>query len=242
MPADAYRLPPDRLRRACSVTHFKFQTTEELPFSSDIIGQPRGVRAIEFGVDIESRGYNIYVLGPTGTGRTTAIKHFLQQCAAAGEVPKDWVYVHNFEESHKPRALDLPPGEGTRLQDDMEAFVENLRRDIPRALDTEEFQEAMNTIGGNLQEQREAIMGGLQNQAAEKEFAIVRAPSGLMVVPVAEGQPMSGIEDLVRPGVSRGTMKALTPLAPASGSVLANTTPTLACMPQLTEVFSPFST
>jgi predicted ATP-dependent protease len=192
MSADDYKLSPDRLRRMCSVDHFTFETTEDLPLVRDIIGQPRGVHAIEFGIDIESRGYNIYVLGPTGTGRTTAIQKFLEQRAKEGEVPMDWAYVHNFETPHKPRALDLPPGMGNTLKEAMEGFLEDLQLEIPRALDTEEFQEAMDSIGHNLQQQREDIMNALQGKAKEKELSIIRTSSGLMVVPTSEdGQPLA---------------------------------------------------
>lgn len=192
MPEDEHRLSPDQLRRVCSIDHFNFKTTGDLPFERDIIGQPRGVRAIEFGIEIKSEGYNIYVLGPTGTGRTTAIQKFLEERAKQSDVPKDWAYVHNFETPHKPRALDLPPGMGIKLKEAMATFVEELMRAIPRALDTDEFQDAMDAIGHDLQDKRDNLMNELQRNATENQLGILRTPQGLVVVPVGEdGQPVA---------------------------------------------------
>jgi len=98
-------LTPTQLCRACDPARFAFASTAELPRVPDIIGQPRATHAIEFGIDIKSPGFNIFCLGPGGTGRTTTIQRFLEQKAAAGRVPDDWVYVNNFAEPYKPRAI-----------------------------------------------------------------------------------------------------------------------------------------
>ena len=191
MPANDLRLTPGDLRRVCSVDHFEFKSTEELPDLKDIIGQPRGVRAIEFGTNIQSRGYNIYVLGPSGTGRTTAIHRYLEERAAEGTVPMDWVYVHNFAASHKPRAIELEPGMGARLRADIAVLVERLQREIPDALDTEEFHEERETITHAFESTRDSIMGAMREKVAEKDFAMINTQSGVAIVPVADGQPMS---------------------------------------------------
>src|SRR5512136_985350 len=94
-------LAPQQLRRTCDPAGFSFQSTAELPVVPDIIGQPRATRAIEFGIDIDSPGFNIFVLGPSGSGRATTIQRFLEQKTAAGPVPPDWVYVENFSEPYK---------------------------------------------------------------------------------------------------------------------------------------------
>lgn len=188
MSTDDLRLTPEALRRVCSIDHFDFETTAELPAQRDIIGQPRGVRAIEFGIDIDSHGYNIYVLGPSGTGRTTAIERFLRERAATRSVPGDWVYVQNFETPHKPRAIDLPAGRGRELRDQMATFIEDLRREIPRALDTDEFSEAMDSLWHDFEESRDALIKTVRDEAEPNNFGIGRTPVGLMVLPVIEGQ------------------------------------------------------
>lgn len=191
MLSDELRLLPEQLCCICPPDRYDFQTTEDLPYIREIIGQPRGVRAIEFGLKINSPGFNVYVLGPVGTGRATAIKQFLEEYAQTGEAPLDWVYVNNFEVEHQPRAIELPPGKGTELRDDMEALIAVLRREIPRALGEEAFQNAMRSVAEHLNEQRNAAFQTVSNRAQEQNFAIVRTPSGLAIVPLADGQPMS---------------------------------------------------
>lgn len=197
-------LAPEQLRRVCTLDHFDFEKTSDIQFEQTIIGQPRGIRAIEFGINIDVPGFNIYVLGPTGTGRTTAIRQFLEQCAKDGEVPLDWVYVNNFEVEHQPRAIELPPGEGGKFRDDMTRLIETLRREIPLALEAEEYTNALEKLGDEADAKRNEIFQTLTDEAREKNFAIVRTPSGLMIAPLGEdGQVMppeefSQLEEEVR--------------------------------------------
>ena len=102
MPAQS--LPAEKLRRVVDLNTFEFTTTADVDAQPHIIGQPRGTRAIAFGINIKSRGYNIYALGEMGTGRATAIEHFLHTLTKDSPRPNDWVYVHNFSVPHRPRA------------------------------------------------------------------------------------------------------------------------------------------
>jgi lon-related putative ATP-dependent protease len=183
-------LPPEQLRRSCDPQQFSFETTAELPLIPDIIGQPRATRAIEFGLDMEGPGYNIFVLGPGGTGRTTTIQRFLAQRAAQEPTPDDWVYVHNFSQPRSPRAIRLPPGLGARFRDDMAALVAQLRQTIPRAFESETYQEARRQIEQRFQEAQETLLRELDAQARQRSFAVVRAPSGLAIVPLKDGRPL----------------------------------------------------
>ena len=105
-------LTADQLRRACAPADLPFQSTDELEQLNEIIGQERATRAIEFGLDIPSYGYNIYALGPSGAGKTTTIAKYLERKAAERPVPNDWGYVNNFVRPDEPLALRLPPGGG----------------------------------------------------------------------------------------------------------------------------------
>jgi predicted ATP-dependent protease len=189
--AFAHRLSPIQLRRPSRNERFEFGTTAELPYVRDIIGQPRGVRAIEFGIKIDGAGYNIFMLGPSGSGRTTAVRRFLERQAREGETPHDWAYVYNFKTPHKPRALMLPTGKGALFRDAMEGIVTNLRRQIPHVLDAEEFRQGVEELDGDLVRKRGRIMEELLLSAAEKQLSIVRASAGLAVVPISNGQPVS---------------------------------------------------
>jgi lon-related putative ATP-dependent protease len=182
-------LAPHQLRRTCDPASFSFQSTAELPIVPDIIGQPRATRAIEFGIDIDSPGFNIFVLGPGGTGRATTIQRFLEQKAVAGPVPPDWVYVNNFGEPYKPRAIFMPPGKGSELRADMQSLVLRLQTDLPRAFEAKEYEEAHTRIGRDLEEAREAELTKLNQQVTGRGFALGQTPAGLLLAPVINGQP-----------------------------------------------------
>lgn len=184
-------LAPADLRRMCDDSHFVFETTAELPYTKKIIGQPRGTRSIEFGIDIASPGFNIFVMGPPGTGRTTTIERFLQEKACAGTVPGDWVYVRNFQDARRPRAMLLAAGSGAQFRDDLTNLVDSLKREIPKAFETEEYKDALAAIVQELEAQRNIILQKIRQQASQQGFAIMRTPDGLVVAPVVDGQPMS---------------------------------------------------
>ncbi len=183
-------LSPADLTRVCDDSRFLFETTAELQFSRQIIGQERGTRAIEFGIGISSPGFNIFVLGMSGTGRTTTIERFLQDRAAASTVPPDWVYVRNFQDLRRPRAIRLPPGEGARFRDAMSGLVEDLKRQIPKAFETEEYKDALASVSQELEAQRNRVLQDVRDQAAEQGFAIIRMPQGLIITPLQDGKPM----------------------------------------------------
>lgn len=183
-------LTPDQLRRICDPDRFSFETTADLPVVSEIIGQPRATRAIEFGLEMEGPGYNIFVLGPGGTGRTTAIQRFLAERAIREPTPDDWIYVHNFRDPRRPRAIRLPPGIGARFRDDMAALVRELRQAIPRAFEGEAYRADRGRIQQELQAAQEELLKGLDAQAQARGFAVLRTASGLALVPAKDGRPI----------------------------------------------------
>ncbi len=136
-------LSPEKLCCTANPDTFSFASTAELEPDTHIIGQPRGTRAIAFGVNIQSAGYNIYALGDLGTGRTTAIKHFLQTPAQEMPTPDDWIYVHNFAVPYQPRAISLPAGEGVKFQAQVRQLIHDLRQALPQAFADETYQQSV---------------------------------------------------------------------------------------------------
>jgi hypothetical protein len=120
-------LDAEALCLRCDPEQFAFETTADLEDLTKIIGQPRAVEAVRFGIGMAQEGYNIFALGPAGTGKRSLVRRFFEQQAAEEEpVPSDWCYVNNCEDSHNPRALHLPPGKGVELRQDMEDLAEEL--------------------------------------------------------------------------------------------------------------------
>jgi lon-related putative ATP-dependent protease len=181
----------NQICRGCSVESMGFDTTDDLKPKAEIIGQPRGVRAIEFGISIGSPGYNVYVMGDPGTGRTTATERFIESRAAKEPTPSDWAYVNNFGEPQKPIALRLPPGVAARLRQDMDQLVEGLQKSVPQAFESEAFRDATHQLQHTQEEKRQQLFADLQAQAEAVGSAVIALPSGMQIVPVKDGQPMS---------------------------------------------------
>jgi lon-related putative ATP-dependent protease len=183
-------LKPEQLRRSYDASNLEFATTAEVSSATSIIGQPRGVKAIEFGLNMKTAGYNIYVLGASGTGRTTAIQHFVEDRAAADPVPLDWVYVHNFLEPDKPVAISLPPGGGCSLRDSLQQLIKQLRGEIARAFDNQAFRDEVLQIKHEMVNKRERLYLTLQLEAQQVNALLISSAEGLKIVPAKNNKPL----------------------------------------------------
>jgi hypothetical protein len=130
---------PEQLRRAFNADDYTSEKTECVEPLSGIIGQKRALQALTFGLGIREQGYNIYVAGPPGIGKMTAVKAYLESRARAMETPPDWCYVNDFADPYQPVAISLPAGRGRGLQQDMKELVAHLRRDVRRAFESDEY-------------------------------------------------------------------------------------------------------
>lgn len=187
----ARRLTAAEVRWTCGPDDLPFASTAELAPPDALIGQARAERSLEFGVDIRSHGFNIYAAGTPGTGRTSMIMARLQDEASRRPTPDDWCYVHNFDDSHRPRALRLPAGQAPTFQAQLREIVESLRHDMQRAFDTEEYQNQRDAVTQAVQAERREAFGTFEQQASERGFEVTQLPAGLGVTPVRDGRPMS---------------------------------------------------
>ena len=168
-------LPVSQLRRACAPRSLKFKTTDSLPVVDDIIGQPRAVRAIDFGLDVHGPGFNVFLMGPGGTGRMTVTERFLTERAAQQSTPSDWIYVHNFAAPLRPRAMALPPGRARVLQQEMNGLIAFLKADVPSIFSGEVYQRAASRVMRELDEARTAVLAQFDQQAREHGFALTQS-------------------------------------------------------------------
>ncbi|RME07776.1 MAG: ATP-binding protein [Anaerolineae bacterium] len=183
-----YEVPVEQLYRPCDLREAGFETTAELEPTHEIIGQARGTQALEFGLSVDSPGYNIYLLGEAGTGRTTAVQRYLADRARNAPTPSDWVYVFNFERPECPRAIELPAGQGRALRDALEGLLSNLRTALQSAFAGPEFREAADRIRQQATEFRRQAFAALQAQANALQAAILATEEGLQIVPLEAGQ------------------------------------------------------
>ena len=188
------RLRPSELRWRCAAEHLAFRTTDDLEDLQQILGQARALDAVQFGISIRRDGYNMFVLGPPGLGKRTTVNHFLAEKAAHEATPDDWCYVHNFEQSHKPWAIRLPPGLGAKLQRDMAQLVEELETTIPSTLELEEHQHRIQEIEQEAKERHNLAFKELAERALERGIQLVRTSGGYAMAPVRSGEVI-GPED-----------------------------------------------
>lgn len=191
MAGKARELTPDELTFICDPNQFEFETTDDLPDLHQIIGQDRAVRAIEFGVEIPSYGFNIYAMGPAGTGKTTTVRRFLDRKADQEAAPDDWCYVNNFVDSRRPRAIQLPAGYGKQLHEDMAEFIRDLQRAIPTAFESDDYQRQAEAIVREMEQTRNGILKQLDGEVSRRGFTLMQTAMGLVVAPVVDGQALS---------------------------------------------------
>ncbi|OIR09131.1 Lon protease [mine drainage metagenome] len=184
-------LPPEKLLRRCDLSGLPFETTDDLTPLDQPLGQERAVAAIRFAIGMKGAGYNLFALGPDGTGKISLVRRFLEHAAATQAPPDDWVYVHHFQESHRPRALRLPPGRGPELKKTMERLVEDLCLTLPAAFDGEEYRHRRHDLDEQFKESQDATLHAMQAEAAKKGIAVIRTPVGLALAPLKEGEVLS---------------------------------------------------
>ena len=188
-------LPAAALRRKCDLNSFNFDTTSDLPMLSEVLGQPRAVAALEFGVSIASHGFNLFALGQPGSGKTTLIRDYLERQAATQPVPPDLCYVHNFVNARNPLPLRLPPGRAALFKNDINSLVEDLRTEIPRVFDTANYTDHRDKVVHELEEKRQTQLAQLDARVSHSGFQLAKEAGGLLLVPSSGGKPLTE-EDL----------------------------------------------
>ena len=179
------------LYQRCDPMQFAFETTADLEDLTGVIGQARAVEAVRFGIGISREGYNLFALGPEGTGKYAVVRRYLERQAADRPPPSDWCYVNNFVEAYKPRALRLPAGGGSRLRRDMERLVEELRTAIPATFESENYRRRRQDIEEEFRERQEKVLTEIQRRAQERGLALIRTPMGLAFAPTRGGEVIS---------------------------------------------------
>ncbi|HZS15718.1 MAG TPA: ATP-binding protein [Candidatus Dormibacteraeota bacterium] len=181
---------PDELRRRVDPAQLPFSSTAELTGRDGTIGQPRALDALQFGLEIRSAGFNIFVVGAPGSGRLTTVRDHLRTLAAQRPTPDDWVIVQDFGQPDRPRALSLPAGRGRTLVRDLDGFVETAEREMRRAFESEKYQQDRAALVEAVEKREQEMRRGVEQFAAERGFGLQFIPNGIAVVPLVNGRPM----------------------------------------------------
>ena len=184
-------LQPTELRAICDASRLTFETTAEVEPLEGIIGQDRAVHSLAFGLRMREAGYNIYIMGATGTGRNSYTRSIVSSMAIGEKTPGDWCFVHDFEHPDRPNALSFPAGQGSVFRHDVENLVERLHEHIPKAFDSDEFKTMRNEAVQEFQRQSVAVMEQVASIAQKHALLFRPTGQGFVTIPIKDGEPLS---------------------------------------------------
>lgn len=199
---NAQRLLPEQLTRTFN-EYFDFSSTDELEPLTGVLGQTRAVQALQFGIAMQRTGYNVFVMGESGTGRFSYAKRYLTEQAKLRPAPADWLYVNNFTEFREPQALQLPPGEGSQFCADINTLLDNLLATFPAVFETPAWQQKKSAIDRGFNQRYDRALDVVEKLALEKNIALYRDSSNIAFTPMYEGKALDEAEFAQRPDSER---------------------------------------
>ena len=182
-------LMPKDLKASCNPDMFKIATTKEIDDYSDLVyGQERGIKALNFGIDIDLNGYNMYLEGSAGVGKTMYTHRLLSEKAKEKPIPNDWVYVYNFDNPNEPVAISFTAGEGIIFKKQMEDFVKDIRKELKKTFNNKDFDKEKKMIKADYEEKKEALIEKLNKKTMMQGFKVEATDSGFYMKPVLDGK------------------------------------------------------
>ncbi|WXL25118.1 AAA family ATPase [Ectopseudomonas mendocina] len=197
------RLAPEALTRPFSPDQFKFNSTEDLEPFRGVLGQERAVEALQFGVAMPRPGYNVFVMGESGTGRFSFVKRYLNAEAKRLETPSDWVYVNHFDEPREPRAVELAAGTAAEFIADINSLINNLLATFPAVFEHPSFQQKKNAIDRAFNKRYDQALDVIEKLSLEKSIALYRDSSNIAFTPMLEGKALDEAEFAQLPEAER---------------------------------------
>ncbi len=177
-----------QLKNYCNPESFTFEDTSELTGIDTGIGQDRGIKALEFGLSVDVRGYNLYLEGPDGVGKTKYTKNYLDRISKKKKVPQDWCYIYNFDNPNEPIAVSLNAGQGKEFRDDMEQFVKDVKRDINKTFSNDDFEKEKTLIKQEFEQKRSNLLEKLNEESLKYGFQVKTAKNGIYMMPIIDGK------------------------------------------------------
>ena len=184
-----YELDYKELKDSCDPKIFKFDSTKEVVSTTNLVyGQDRGIKALEFGVNVDLKGYNLYLEGPTGVGKTMYTKKFLRTKAKKEKTPNDWCYIYNFDNPNEPIAVSLPAGQGQVFKETMSNFIQSIRKDIKKTFNNDDFEKEKKIIRQEYEDKKAQILEKLNAKTVKLGFQVKSAQNGIYMMPMYEGK------------------------------------------------------
>ena len=179
------------LKKECNSNIFKFKTTKDVGEMKDVIGQDRAIEALEFGLNINTSGYNLYIEGPSGIGKTSYCEKYVKKKAAKMKVPDDWCYIYNFDNPNEPIAISLPNGMGKDFKNDMESFIKIIKKEISQTFNNDDYEKEKAIIEQEFEIKKTALLNSLNIEANKSGFEVKNSSNGLYFLPIYEGKTLT---------------------------------------------------
>jgi len=176
------------LKAVCNPNIFTFEDTSELEAIDTGIGQDRGIKALEFGVNVNIKGYNMYLEGPSGVGKTMYAKNYLDKISKKMKTPSDWCYIYNFENPNEPIAVSFPAGQGKEFQETMDLFIKDIKKDIKNTFNNDDFEKEKALIKQEFETQRSSLLEALNAESEKHGFQVKSAQNGIYMMPIIDGK------------------------------------------------------
>lgn len=179
-----------QLKEKCHPQLFEFESTEEIEPEEEIITQKRAEKSLDFGLGVKSEGFNLFVSGPSGTGRNTAVLKKLNEIAKKEEKPDDICYLYNFNKPDEPKVVTLPTGKGGKLKEDMEGFIKEIDTEIKKAFQSNKYETRKRKEIQQYEEKKQSLFKEVEEFAKSKGFGLKQTITGIAAVPLREGEPL----------------------------------------------------
>jgi len=202
MQPEKYEVAVSKLRWQCDPTLFQFECTKDLSPLREFIGQERAIRAVEFGLNMKNAGYNIYVAGLTGTGKTSVVKTYIERLIrerkSRGETfqPDDWCYLYNFQEPDRPQIVSLPQGKGKGFQSQLTELLARVKDELSKAFSSEEYQTQKKKMVEEGRVKQQKVFETISQEARKQGFTLQMTPVGPALIPLVDNHPMEESEYL----------------------------------------------
>ncbi len=187
-------LEAQQLRAQIDLSYLNIESTSDLEGVSSFLGQPRAKKSLEFGIAMRGGGYNLYVMGDTGTGRQSLVSKYVRELAETQQAPSEWAYINNFDNPREPYSLELPAGRGEELKAQITQFINDLMDTFPAAFENPTYQRKRSTIDRDFNQKYDAALKIVERFANEKEVAVVADGGSVMLLPIVEGRALDDTE------------------------------------------------
>lgn len=168
-----------------------FKSTAEIDTYNGIIGQERALETIRNAMQISQKGFNLYVCGQVGMGKTPYVLSIVNSLSKDRPVPNDICYVHNFDNPNEPIAISLPAGEGREFKEGLSRFVNVIRDELKKSLKSDDFAKEKKVLIANYEKKKASIMKAFDDYARKQGFKVRTASDGIYFSPIHEGKVLN---------------------------------------------------